>query len=44
MTNVQNQDLLQDSEWTLYESLDGQYCGDQGGSGGGGQGGNENDR
>ena len=41
VTNVQNQDLLQDSEWTLYESLDGQYCGDQGGAGG--QGG-ENDR
>ena len=34
---VQSQDLIQDSEWTLYENLDGSNCGSGGGGGGGGQ-------
>ena len=31
MANVRSQDLLQDNEWSLYESLDGQYCTDDNG-------------
>ena len=35
VSQVKTGDLLSDSEWTLYESLEGPDCGDRGDQGGG---------
>ena len=35
VSQVKAGDLLSDSEWTLYESLEGPDCGDRGDQGGG---------